>query len=61
MSGRISSATEHALRLIAGGSNPHAASKVAGITPATIYRALKRIREAALKKPVESTHCKTIS
>jgi len=53
MSGRISSATEHALRLIQGGMRPFAAAKQAGISAPTIYRALKRIREAE-KKPVKS-------
>lgn len=46
MSGRQSAAVDEALRLIAGGMNPFAAAKAAGIWPATIYRALKRQREA---------------
>lgn len=49
MSGRISAATEHAMRLIATGINPHAAARQAGIAAATIYRALKRQREASPK------------
>ena len=47
MSARQSAATARALRLIARGVNPHAAAARAGIAASTIYRALKKQREAA--------------
>lgn len=42
MSGRPSSATERALKLIAKGMTPYAAAKKVGIALSTIYRALKK-------------------
>ena len=44
MSGRISSQTEKALRLVQKGLTPYAAAKKVGIALSTIYRAQKRLR-----------------
>ncbi len=49
MSGRISSQTEKALKLIAKGLTPYAAAKKVGISLSTIYRAQKRQLEAKPK------------
>lgn len=48
VSGRQSSATDKALRMIARGSTAYAAAKAVGIALPTIYRALKRQRERAV-------------
>ena len=54
MSGRQSSAVDKALRLVANGLNPHAASRKAGISYSTIWRALKRAQAAkAIKRQIE--------
>jgi transposase len=45
MSGRQSSATEKALKLIAKGLTPYAAAKKVGIALSTIYRAQKRLKQ----------------
>lgn len=45
MTGKLSSATERALRLVAKGMTPYAAAKKQGIALSTIYRAIKRIKE----------------
>jgi transposase len=42
MSGRQSSATERALKLVEKGLTPYAAAKKVGIALSTIYRALER-------------------
>jgi transcriptional regulator of acetoin/glycerol metabolism len=39
-----SKATDEALARIRAGANPYSAAKNSGISPNTIYRALKRIR-----------------
>lgn len=45
-----SAATERALNLVAQGKmTPYAAAKKTGIALSTVYRALKRIREAEAK------------
>jgi transposase len=46
MSGKLSADTARALELVARGTNPHAAAKQTGIAMSTIYRALKRLRQA---------------
>jgi transposase len=50
MAGRQSSATDRALARIKAGETAYAAAKVEGIALSTIYRALRRIREARPKK-----------
>lgn len=50
MTGKTSAATERALRLVDKGVNPHAAALKAGISPSTLYRALKRTREKEPKQ-----------
>lgn len=50
MTGRQSSATEKALTRIQGGETAYAAAKAEGIALSTIYRALKRIKEAKQRK-----------
>lgn len=47
MSGQLSEKTSKALRAIARGLTPYAAAKKHGIALSTIYRALKRIKDAA--------------
>lgn len=42
MTARQSAATERALTRVLQGENPHAAARAEGISPSTIYRALKR-------------------
>jgi hypothetical protein len=44
MSGRISSQTEKALKLISKGLTPYAAARKVGIALSTIYRAQKRLK-----------------
>jgi transposase len=46
MTGKISAATERALKLVAAGKmTPYAAAKKTGIALSTIYRALQRQKE----------------
>ena len=49
MTARQSAATDQALAAVKAGTNPHAAAKAAGISPSTIYRALKRQRDEVKK------------
>lgn len=51
LSGRVSSATEKALALVAGGMTAYRAAKTAGVALSTVYRAIGRLRllEAANK------------
>jgi Fe2+ or Zn2+ uptake regulation protein len=46
MSRRLSSATERAIERIKTGSTAYAAAKAEGIALSTIYRALKRLKQA---------------
>lgn len=46
-SGRNSPATERAFKLIAEGLTPYAAAKKTGIALSTIYRSIKRKKEAS--------------
>lgn len=46
MAARQSDVVSKALRMVARGLTPYAAAKKAGIALSTIYRALKRKREA---------------
>lgn len=50
MSARQSSAVDRAMRLVTGGMTAYAAAKRTGIALSTIYRALRRQREAAAAK-----------
>lgn len=45
MTGKQSSGTEKALRLVAKGMTPYAAAKKVGIALSTIYRAIKRQKD----------------
>jgi transposase len=45
MTGKVSGATERALKRIAKGLTAYAAAKKEGIALSTIYRALKRAKE----------------
>ena len=49
MSGQQSAATERALKLILKGWTAYAAAKKEGIALSTVYRAVKRAREAEAK------------
>lgn len=49
MSARQSAAVDRALRLVARGMTAYAAAKKEGIALSTVYRALKRQREAQKK------------
>lgn len=50
MAGRQSSAVDRALKRIAKGSTAYAAAKAEGLALSTIYRALKRLKQAAETK-----------
>jgi hypothetical protein len=50
MTGKISAATERALKRIAKGQTAYAASKAEGIALSTIYRAIKRNKNEPSKK-----------
>lgn len=49
MTGKVSADTQKALALVLKGWTPYAAAKKTGIALSTVYRALKRIREAEAK------------
>lgn len=51
MAARESYATHKALEMIRKGSTPYAAAKATGISLSTIYRALRRLREAGKPDP----------
>lgn len=50
MTGQVSAATERALKRIKKGETAYAAAKAEGIALSTIYRALKRIKDAGNSK-----------
>lgn len=50
MTGKVSAATERALKLVAKGMTAYAAAKKEGIALSTIYRCLKRMKEADAAK-----------
>ena len=54
MSGRTSAATERALARIDEGETPYAAARAEGIALSTIYRAQKKIRQAAIDKKAKA-------
>lgn len=54
MAGRISAATERALRMVQRGTTPLQAAIKQGIAPSTLYMAMKRMGIEATKKPVET-------
>jgi transposase len=50
MTARVSAATERALARVRAGMTAYRAAKMEGIALSTIYRALKREREATARK-----------
>ncbi len=46
MTGRLSSATERALRRVKNGATAYSAAKAEGIALSTIYRAQKRLNQS---------------
>jgi len=51
MPGRTSAATERALARVKAGETAYAAAKAEGIALSTIYRAMRRIRQARQVPP----------